>query len=213
MTVDQVYVVAGHFNEFRRYCRDSGLNVPRQARFVRDGSSLRGVAGPIEVVWLEGAFERVDFDELRAVVAEINRSEVGIPKAAHRLNRIGAGDRFRINDENFVLIDVHTDLEGCLQLTLARAGSICHRASEVAPPRSGQSREFNQVENLWIPPMDDEGTYIRGQLPTDIAKTLQAQGLPDVIDPPYVVPPSSVRFQYGDEDEPPNADPHSGDNT
>lgn len=174
MTVDRVFVVAGHFNEFRRYCQDSGLNVPRQARFVRDGSSLRGLAGPIEVVWLEGAVERVDFDELRAVVAEINRSEAGIPKAGHRLNNIEPGDRFRINDENFVLTGVLTDVEGCQQLTLARPGSFCHQASETAPP-------------------PDEGMLIRGQLPAEIAKTLADQGLPpDVSGDPYAIPPNRI---------------------
>lgn len=178
MTVDRVFVVAGHFNEFRRYCQDSGLNVPRQAQFVRDGSSLRGLAGPIEVVWLEGAFERVDFDELRAVVAEINRSDAGIPKAGHRLNNIEPGDRFRINDENFVLTGVLTDVEGCQQLTLARLGSFCHQASE--------------AENLRFPP-GDEGMLIRGQLPAEIAKTLADQGLPpDVSGDPYAIPPNRI---------------------
>jgi hypothetical protein len=151
-------IIAGDFHEFRHHVRENMIN-PRQALYVKDQFSLRGIVPKlVDIVWLPGAVAREDFNQIRAAL--VARGATDVPDPVIELDPPAtaaprAGAKFRIGGNIFTLTDVHTDPDGCQQWTLTRLGSHCERIAGqfpgyADPAQPADAPEARPEPDLWV---------------------------------------------------------------
>ena len=153
-------VVAGDFHEFRSYCQEQGFAKSGPAMYVADEFSLRGMGRDTRVVFLEGAADRRDFNQVLAAVIAIRGTDEGLPHPIHEMgDSVGLGDKFRVAGTVFTLTDIDTDGDGCQQWTMTRRGGRCDRMPELTTRHEGQSTNFAMPgEIMNVPPLGQEPT-------------------------------------------------------
>lgn len=111
-----VYVLAGNNKQFLEFCQTARLVPGHQAVYLSDERVLRGRKGPINLIKYGTFYSRVDASRIEMEVGRLNRMA-----HLHDVKLIGQlkeGDRVNVNDREFLVDSIYTDVEGNLQLTL-----------------------------------------------------------------------------------------------